>query len=127
MANFFILENQISQVDSVIISIDNLLGLVKDVDQFDDKIYSTIGEIIKFIHKVMKMMPDILISEANSPDIKQNVIDSYEKVVVAWENIGNSRQQFFGAWENFKEQWKSFFSSLTQLKKEGHTIYLSMN
>ncbi len=130
--NFFmdqqkLISNQIKIANDICSSTNELLPLLKENPMLDESLHSTITEIFRFMHNLLKSFPDILLSKHNIDPDKAEVLMSLDKVIGAWSEYLMSPNSFFGAWERFNESWKKFSKSVERLSGSDDSIYLSMN
>jgi hypothetical protein len=127
MKDYFSYENNIIMVDLIVKSTNDLVPLVMKNTDIDSTISETITLILKFLEKILKLLPDLL-SQDNPYNIKkQNTIETLSIVIEAWENFRNEPIDFRFAWDEFHHWWKEIHKDLLIIQRSSHTIYLSMN
>jgi hypothetical protein len=114
-------------VNSIIKSTNELLPLLRENTPINRTIHNTISDILRFLYRVIEIMPDILISEKNNQKIKVNLEASFDRVLAGWNDFIIDKGEFFEAWEEFCLWWEEFERALKGLKEKNSTIYLSMN
>ncbi len=127
MDNFAGYENHYKMVDSILKSTQSLIDLLKSKYELNDKLSNTVAEIFKFISKIMNILPDLLITEEKIPNKKQDLLKSFDRVVLSWELYPDNADEFFKSWEEFIQLWEEFSSKISNVNKTARTIFLSMN
>ncbi len=121
------MDNQLEMVNSIVKSTNELLPLLRRNAPLNNTIYNTISDILKFLDKVLVVLPDILISERNDRKIKTNLQESFERVISGWGDFFVDSTEFFAAWDEFSGWWSEFERALEILTADNSTIFLSMN
>lgn len=127
MENYAGFENHFKLVDSILKSTQNLVDLLSSKLELNDKLRSTVGEIFRFISKIINILPDMLVTQENVPNRKKDLIRAFERVVLSWELYPQEADEFVKSWDEFMELWDDFYSNMDNVNKSVRTIFLSMN
>ncbi len=127
MENYAGFENHFKMVDSILKSTQSLIDLLKSKYELNDKLSNTVAEIFKFISKIMNILPDLLVTQEKIPNRKQDLLRSFDRVVLSWELYPDNADEFFKSWDEFIQLWEEFYSNLSNVNKTARTIFLSMN
>ena len=127
MSLFLPYDNQIKLINSIIVSTNKLLPLIKDNTELTDTINITILQIFQFLEKILDLVPDLLMTEKKMNFYKEELTGSFNKVISNWETFTDNRDEFFDAWRDFNFWWKELNKTIEKLKESDNTIYLSMN
>ncbi|MFP4370234.1 MAG: hypothetical protein ACLFR2_11710 [Candidatus Kapaibacterium sp.] len=118
---------QLEVINSVIGSADEMLYLLENHNTVDDKIYTTISDILDFYQKVVHGLPEILMTEHNGAINKNSLTNTYDKMVDSWDDFIIDKKTFYTLWEDFKIKWEVYYKSIKKIDRSPKTIYLSMN
>ncbi len=127
MENYAGFENHFKMVDSILKSTQSLVDLLNTKLELNDKLSSTVGEIFRFISKIINILPDMLVTKENIPNKKQDLIRAFDRVVLSWELYPEEADEFVTSWEEFITLWNEFYANMDNVKKSARTIFLSMN
>lgn len=125
--DYFTHENNIKMVDLIVISTNELVPLVIKHTELDDTISDTISLIFKFMKKILKVLPEVLVSENDYNYVKEETVDSFDDVMLTWENIKEKPQDFKMAWDEFYFWWEKIHKDLLEIQRSSKTVFLSMN
>jgi hypothetical protein len=128
MYGFFIaFENQFNMIKSIIKSSNDLVLLLKDNTEIDDLIFLTTFKIFLFMSRMIKSVPEILISDYTNNTLKHEISDSFNKVLHKWEIFRKNPKEFIESWEEFIFWWDEYIRIMEKIGKSDNSIYLYMN
>ncbi len=127
MYNYFSYENNIIMVDLIVRSTNDLVPLVLRNSKLDGTIDDTITLILKFLGRIIDLMPDVLANQNEYNTKKLNTKDAFSNVLETWANYKEKPTDFRYAWNDFYYFWRDIHKDLLYLQRSKHTIFLSMN
>jgi hypothetical protein len=127
MENHAGFENHFKMVDSILNSTQSLIDLLKSKYELNEKLSSTVGEIFKFIAKILNILPDLLVTQGNIPNKKADLLRAFDRVVYSWDLYPQDAEEFIKSWDEFITLWKEFYQNMDNVNKSARTIFLSMN
>lgn len=125
--DYFSYENNIKMVDLIIKSTNDLVPLVIKHSDLDNTISETISLIFKFLRKILKALPDVLVSENHYNYVKDETMESFNDVMASWEDFRSNPHDFQMAWDDFYFWWEKMNKDLLDIQRSSHTVFLSMN
>lgn len=120
-------EKQILIINTIVKSLDELVSIMRSTNALSEQIYSTISEILNFLHKVLISLPELLVSDVNIKYKRQDLLDNFDVVLLSWEEFIDDPDIFFDRYTEFSKLWVNFEATLKKIEKSGNTIFLSMN
>ncbi len=121
------IEKQIKVINTIVNSLDELVALLKVTQLLSEQIMKTNAEILIFLKKALVSLPELLVTSTKSTYKKQDLVEIFDEVMVAWDIFPEEPEIFFDIFSNFSNKWKHFESTLLEVEKQGNTIFLSMN
>lgn len=121
------IEKQILVVNTIVDSLEELNKILRMNTKISEQIHSTIGEILKFMGKVLKNFPEMLISKKKVMYNKQDILFFYDEMMKAWQVFFENPDNFFNSYETFSLIWKDYQKLLNKLENNATTIYISLN
>lgn len=125
--DYFSYENNIKMVDLIIKSTNDLVPLVIKHTDLDNTISETISLIFKFLRKILKALPDVLVSENEYNYVKDETMESFNDVIATWDDFRSNPNDFQMAWDDFYFWWQKMNKDLLDIQRSSHTVFLSMN
>ena len=127
MKDYFSYENNITLVDLIIKSTNELVPLVVKHTNIDSNISETLALIFKFLIKIFNLLPEVFIAEGDYNYQKKQTKNSFLIVVKNWDNFKDNPTEFKLSWDEFMFWWGKIHKKLLDIQKSKHTIFLSMN
>jgi len=127
MNDYFAYENNIIMVDLIVKSTNDLVPLVMKHIDIDNTISETITLILKFLNKILNLLPEVLSDENPYSTKKKLIKDTLSNVIQSWERFQQDPVDFRFAWDEFHYWWQEIQEDLLQMQNSKHTIFLSMN
>jgi hypothetical protein len=127
MNDYFSYENNIIMVDLIVRSTNDLVPLVMKNPELDSTISDTITLILKFLDRILKLLPDVLASQSQYNTKKRNIKIAATNVIETWENFKEDPLEFQLSWGEFHYWWTELQRDLLYIQRSQHTIFLSMN
>ncbi len=124
---YFNLGTHVDEIDRIIRSTDELLHLLKGSFQVDQNIFKVVDEIITFINKLMKIMPNLLHAEVDFQKRNKELQNSAARVLDSWTENQGSDTEFYGYWEEFKTCWGEYTQLIDKIDDSDDSIHLSLN
>lgn len=124
---FISIENQVSLIDSIVKSTNKLIPLIERHRPVNDTVSITVKQIFLFLSKIIKLLPDLLVTGDDSKHYKDELNKSFEKVIEAWKGFEEDPTEFILLWDEFSFWWEEFSRMINKMKTNATTIYLSMN
>jgi len=121
------LEKQILVVNTIVESLEELIKILKMNTKINDQIHRTIGEIIKFMGKVLNNFPEMLISKRKVMFTRKEMLQFYNDVLKSWESYFDDPESFFLSFYTFSIIWKDYQKYISKIEKNATTIFLSLN
>lgn len=121
------LEKQILVINTIVDSLEELIKILKMNTKINDQIHSTIGEILKFMGKVLNNFPEMLISKRKVMYSRKEILQFYDDILKSWEHYFENPESFFSSFETFSLIWKDYQKYINKIEKNATTIYLSLN
>lgn len=125
--NHLSVEKQILIINTIVKSLDELVDILKMTNALSEQIYSTISEILNFLKRVLKSLPELLVSDVNVKYKRSDLLEEFEVMMFSWEYFMDEPEEFFEKYKSFSLLWKNFEATLKKIEKSGNTIFLSMN
>ncbi|GEM_PF-1827775 len=114
-------------IDSIIKSVNELVIVLTKNPKVNEMIHITLGQILLFLSKIIQIIPKILISQFVYENIREELINSLELLIIAWDSFSKNSELFFLAWDDFYFLWEDFSIEFKQFFTSKSTIFLSMN
>jgi len=114
-------------IDSIIKSVNELVIVLTKNPKVNEMIHITLGQILLFLSKIIQIIPKILISQYVYENIREELINSLELLIIAWDSFSKNSELFFLAWDDFYFLWEDFSIEFKQFFTSKSTIFLSMN
>ena len=124
---YFNLGTHVAEIDRIIRSTDELLHLLKGTFQVDQNILKVVDEIISFINKLMKIMPNVMHKEVDFQMRNKELQNSAARVLESWGENQGSDTEFYSYWEEFKACWGEYTELIGKIDDSGDSIHLSLN
>ncbi len=124
---FISIENQVSLIDSIVKSTNKLIPMIERHRPVNETINVTVRQIFLFLSRIIKLLPDLLVTGEDNKHYKTELNDSFERVIEAWKNFEEDPAEFTRQWDEFSFWWEEFSRMINQMKTNATTIYLSMN
>ena len=121
------LEKHLKLVNSVIISTNDLVNSLKVTDAVDDVIYSTVSEIFNFLTKILRLTPELLISNFIHSLKKSDLNIIFDNVIYSWGDYMDNPEAFYDSWDEFYAKWNKFHRAIENINLSQQTIFLSLN
>lgn len=121
------IEKQILVINTIVNSLDELVKLLKLTQTLSGQIMKTNAEILIFLKNAILGLPDLLVTSTTSTYRKQDLIETFNEVLAAWDIYPEEPDLFYEFFNKFSIKWKHFESTLVEVEKRGNTIFLSMN
>ena len=120
------IDSNISLLDSMISSTNQLIGLLKNCQCVGEQIHKTVKHILIFISITIKLIPEILFSKHNSKISQIELLKTSTLLIKKWEKFSSESTDFLDSWNEFVFWWEEFSKVYKQIQKE-KTIELFMN
>lgn len=129
MNGFIAIDNQIELIETIIGSLNKvvLAFLEIDVRLINQTIYDTIALILKFVDKVITLLPELLLGDNEYIKIRKRAAEQFDRVVIAWSEIFISPEIFVKEWNIFLYEWSILKEKLIILSKSKSIVFLSLN
>lgn len=127
MFGYLSLQENLETVDSLVKSTEKLVEIFRETPEINETFHSTLKQVFIFIHKIMSLMPQVLISPYKRIQIKEEVLFCFSRVEQAWSDYNSSPEYFYDTWYEFIFWWEEFYKILAKVKNSGNTIFLSLN
>lgn len=121
------IEKQILIINTIVDSLEELIKILKMNTKINEQIHITIGEILKFMGKVLNNFPEMLISKKKIMYNRHDILSFYDDILKSWENYFQEPEKFFNSFETFSIIWKDYQKFISKIENNSTTIYLSLN
>ncbi len=114
-------------IDSIIKSVNELVAILNRNPKVNEMIHVTLSQILLFLSKIIQIIPKILISQYLYENIREELINSLDLLIIAWDSFSKDPELFFIAWDDFYFLWEDFSLEFKEFFTSKSTIFLSMN
>ena len=125
--NFLTVDKQILLINTIVKSLKELVSILKIKITLNDQIYFTIAEILNFLQRVLKSLPELLISNVQDKYKRQDLLDEFDMVYETWVDFNNNPDIFFEKFDSFAMLWDNYENALKKIEESERTIFLSLN
>ena len=127
MDAYLSVDAEVKLIDTIISSISDLIPLLNDSLHQFFKIKNSITEVIIFMRKLIKSLPEIVFSGFKFSITKNDLLISYAIFIEEWDRGEFNKPSIQLCWDNFLFHWSRFKNEIERIDKSTHTVYLSMN
>lgn len=120
-------DKQIMIINTVVNSLVELVKILKITTKLSDEIHFTITEVLIFLQKVIKNLPEILITSTQVNYKREEIVGRFHIVLAAWNDYLIEPEIFYEAFEEFSTLWFEYEEVLKMVENNSTTIYLSLN
>jgi hypothetical protein len=122
------LNSRLAIINSIIDSTGKLIPMAQNSGAIQETVFDAITEILSFLDKIVKILPEILLSGENFNFLKQEIIKSIDNTVAAWDEYDEYPGEFAERWQEFHSWWDEFYSTFNKIAvKQQKTIWFSLN
>jgi hypothetical protein len=121
------LENQLIIIDTIVKSLSPIIEVLCESNSFNGTIKTTFDGILKFLLRILKQLPEILISGNNTMGMKSELILSFSNLTSEFSKPKIDKDLIIPAWFEFEFWWDEFFKNAQQIEADNNTIIISMN
>jgi len=126
MEEYAILREQISMIQLIVKSTDEILPVLQSNEHPSETILQTMTTVLKYMNSLIERLPEILISET-IPYPKKELINSLNNVIDQWCACSPHCEKLSEYWEEFFFWWREFRRNYESMVRSERTIVLSMN
>ncbi len=121
------IERLVHAIDVAVVSLDELIYMLKTPDDLIERIRTTISEIFHSLTQELAKLPDLLVTSSEGTYRRQDLMELYDSVLIKWEFYDLDPVGFDVSSQKFSSLWKIFEEMMRNVEKSGNTFFLSLN